>query len=384
MLSRAAALWLLGTVSAGGIDCKTGPGVQNADLCQLVKDKADEIFGGTLGGNFSLLIGHRDKGRMLSAGLGMAVDEPVVVASASKMLSAAAILWQVDQIDGASISEPVRNYLPFWKTSGLEDPRYDVALEHMLSQTDGFGQSPTFNFSEKAPAIFEKDYASLATPPKIFTIIPSENYTHKMTFGPNRSSPYTWGQTPMAELPRPGKVFYYEETHWRMAEAVVQQLSGKGLDSVTADLAKKFDMKNSHLENIPKLGGPEWISTAEDLEKFLLHIVRRDFLKSETQAAFERPHTNDATWYGFRARPDWGYSMGSWNHCPDGSCSQLSSIGLFGTFPFVDMNSGLYLALVRPAGLDPTKGVLMDRSVAFWEALNPSIQQAVSSMEVVV
>lgn len=214
--------------------------------------------------------------------------------------------------------------------------------------------------------------------PKIFTMLPTENYTGKMTFGPNHSSPYTWGKTPMAELPRPGKVFYYEETHWRMAEAVIQQVSGKSLDNVTAELTEKFGMKHSHLENIPSLGGPEWISTTEDLETFLQHIVKRDFLKSETQAAFERPHTNEATWYGFRARPDWGYALGSWSHCPSGSCTQLSSIGLFGTFPFVDMKSGIYFALVRPAGLDPKKGVLMDRSIAFWEAVYKPLEEAIA------
>merc|ERR1719188_2754979 len=111
-------------------------------------------------------------------------------------------------------------------------------------------------------------------------MLPTENYTGKMSIGPNRTSPYTFGETPMEKLPRPGSVFYYEETHWRLAEAAVREISGKGLDNVTAELAKKFGMNRSHLENIPSLGGPEWISTAEDLETFLLHLLRRDFLKA--------------------------------------------------------------------------------------------------------
>merc|ERR1739848_225751 len=102
----------------------------------------------------------------------MDVDQEVVVASASKMLSAAAILWAVDNAQSASISTPVKEYLPWWKTySARPDPRSDVTLEHMLSQTDGFGESPTFNFTEGAQAIFEKDYASLAQPPKSFTML---------------------------------------------------------------------------------------------------------------------------------------------------------------------------------------------------------------------
>jgi CubicO group peptidase (beta-lactamase class C family) len=372
-------LGCLGYLASGAIDCTSS---LPDDVCQLVKSEAELIFGGTLGGNFSLVVGHRDHGRILSAGVGMAADEEVVVASASKMLSAAAILWTVDEHASGSHplrSMPVKSYLPWWKTTDPADPRADVTLEHMLSQTDGFGQSPTFNFTEGAQDIFQKDYASLATPPKIFTMLKTENYSHQMTFGPNRSSPYTWGKTPMKDLPRPGEVFYYEETHWRMAEAVVQQVAGKGLDNVTADLTAKLGMKHSHLENIPSLGGPEWISTAEDLETFLMHIVKKDLLKPETQASFEKAHTNNAKWYGFRARPEWGYALGSWSHCPKGGCSQLSSIGLFGTFPFVDFESGIYLALVRPAGLDPTRGVLMDRSVSFWSAIYPKLSQAVSS-----
>jgi CubicO group peptidase (beta-lactamase class C family) len=365
-----------GTAANGGIQCDSR--MQN--LCRVVEDKAREIFGDTMGGNFSLLVGHRSSGRLLSANFGMSPDDEVVIASASKMLSAAAILWQVDQSSsGVSMSTPVKEYLPWWKPLGPDDPRGDVTLEHMLSQTDGFGESPTFNFSEDGPTIFAKDYASLATPPKIFTILKIENYTHKMSIGPNRSSPYVWGKTQLPALPRPGKVFYYEETHWRMAETAIKQISGKGLDNVTADLANKFGMKNSHLENIPSLGGPEWISTCSDLEKFLQHVANRDFLKEATQTAFESAHTNDADWYGFKARPDWGYAMGSWSHCPHGGCSQLSSIGLFGTMPVVDLTTGLYFALVRPAGVDPQRGVLMDRSVAFWEALSHVLNQGVAA-----
>merc|ERR1712151_1488533 len=117
-----------------------------------------------------------------------------------------------------------------------------------------------------------------------------------------------------------------------------------------------------------------WVSTAEDLEKFLQHLVRRDFLSPATQREFERAHTTGADWYGFRMRPDWGYAMGSWAHCPSGSCKQFSSIGIFGTLPFVDFESGLYFALVRPAGMDPARGVFLDRSVAFWERTYPMIR----------
>jgi len=367
---RLLSLLSLITLSAG-IDCKS----KDAHLCDLVKEQVQKIFGDTMDGNFSLLVGNRN-GRLLSAGHGMATDEEVVIASASKMINAAAILWAVDRVDGIKMSDPVHNFLPWWNMSWEFDPRNDVTLEHMLSQTDGFGQSPTFNFSEGAEAIYKKDYASLATPPKIFTIIPAENYTKQMTFGPVAPSPYTWGKTGLADLPRPGQVFYYEETHWRMGEAVVQQIANKSLEQVTTELTSQFGMKHSHLENIPSLGGPEWISTAEDLEIFLKHVVDRDFLKEETHAAYERSHTDNATWYGFRMRPDWGYAMGSWSHCPKGPCSQLSSIGLFGTFPFVDLKTGLYFALVRPAGVDPKRGVLMDRSVAFWEALQLPLQRA--------
>jgi len=355
-------------------------------LCRHIESKAKDVFADTMGGNFSLLIGHKTFGRLLTAGKGLAKDDPVVVASASKMLSAAAILWAVDEAavnGGVSIKDPLETYLPWWKKGATDpaDPRKKVTLQNVLSQTDGFGQSPTFNFSDDAQAIFAKDYASFATPPKIFTVLPTENYTKQMSFGPNATSPYTWGKTPMDQLPLPGSSFYYEETHWRLAEEAVKTISGKGLDQVTADLATKFGMTKSHLENIPSLGGPEWISTAEDLETFLRRLLKKDFLKPETQAAFETTHTNEAEWYGFRARPDWGYAMGSWSHCPKGGCHQLSSIGLFGTFPFVDFNTGIYFALVRPAGLDPKLGVLMDRSVAFWEQVYKQVAEAVAAAD---
>jgi CubicO group peptidase (beta-lactamase class C family) len=372
------------TGCAADIDCTS----RLPDLCGVVKSEALKVFGDTLGGNFSLLFGSGERGRLLAASSGMSPDDEVVVASASKLLSAAAILWQVDQSSNISMSTPVQDYLPWWKPSGSADPRSEVTLEHMLSQTDGFGESPTFNFSEDAPAIFTKDYASLATPPKIFTVVPTENYTGKMTFGANQSSPYVWGKTPVEDLPRPGKVFYYEETHWRMAEAAVREISGgKSLEQVTSDLTRHFGMNHSHLENIPSLGGPEWISTASDLEIFLRRVLKRDFLKKATQDAFEAAHTKDATWYGFRPRPEWGYALGSWSHCPSGTCSQLSSIGLFGTFPVVDFGAptgGFYFALVRPASVDPKKGVLMDRSIAFWEALQGVLLDRVSATQAVV
>merc|ERR1711904_157555 len=74
-------------------------------------------------------------------------------------------------------------------------------------------------------------------------------------------------------------------------------------------------------------------------------------------------------------RPEWGYALGSWAHCPDKSCEEFSSIGIFGTLPFVDFKTGLYYALVRPQGLDK-RGVFLDRSVAFWEKTYPTVRAA--------
>merc|ERR1719201_1579432 len=165
-----------------------------------------------------------------------------------------------------SISQPVAKHVPWWRTSSKEDPRKGVTLEHVLSQTDGFGETLAMNFTEDGQTIFDKDFANLAVPQKIFTAVPIENYTGLMSGFDVHPSPYTWGKTPLSALPKPGTVFYYEETHWRLAEAIVRSASDKGLDSITAELAKNFGMNSSRLENIPQLGGPEWISNADDLE----------------------------------------------------------------------------------------------------------------------
>lgn len=351
-------------------------------LCEAVAGRAAEIFNGTLDGNFSLLIGHRDLGRLLEAKWGMDAKTVSVIASASKWLSAAAILRWIDSAK-VSLDQPVREYVPWWKPSGpfgMLDPRREVTLKHLISQTDGFGETLGMNFTEDGPAIYANDYANLEVPQKIFTAVPIERFTGNMTGFEKHPSPYTWGKTPIWELPKPGQTFYYEETHWRLAESVVQAASGHGLDAITAELAESFGMNNSKLENIPQLGGPEWLSTAEDMEQFLQHVVRRNFLKPETQQAFEHAHTTGAKWYGFRQREDWGYALGSWAHCPDGTCAQFSSIGIFGTFPFVDYESGFYIALVRPAGMDPKRGVFLDRSVAFWERTYPTIREVLKPL----
>lgn len=349
------------------------------NFCNELVAQAKAIFGGTLDGNFSLVVGHKTLGRLVEAGFGMNSSATNVIASASKWLSAAAILKWADK-SNVSIARPVRDYVSWWREQvNSEDPRSQVTLQHMLSQTDGFGETLTKNFTEDGLAIFSKDYANLATPQKIFTAVPIENYTGLMTGFDTHPSPYTWGKTPVKDLPKPGSVFYYEETHWRLAESIVHAASGRGLDEITADLARDFGMKNSHLENIPQLGGPEWISSADDLEKFLLHVLRKDFLSQQTQDAFQSAQTKEAKWYGFRQRPDWGYAMGSWAHCPNDSCKQFSSIGIFGTFPFVDHESGIYYALVRPAGMDPKRGVFLDRSVSFWEKTYPAMKAELAS-----
>jgi len=344
-------------------------------LCQSVTDAAKTLFNGTLDGNFSLLIGSKTKGRILEARFGIETDSVQVIASASKWLSATAILRWLDTAS-VGLTEPVSKYVPWWKSDASDDPRAGATLQHMMSQTDGFGETLTNNFTEDGKTIFAKDYANLEVPQKIFTAVPIENYTGLMTGFNKHPSPYTWGVTPNKDLPKPGSAFYYEETHWRLAESIVAAASGKDLDAITAELATSLGMNNSKLENIPSLGGPEWVSTAADLELFLQHVVRKSLFKPATQTAFQTAHTNDAEWYGFRMRPEWGYALGSWAHCPSGSCQEFSSIGIFGTFPFVDYESGLYYALVRPAGLDPNRGVFLDRSVAFWEKTFPAVKGA--------
>jgi CubicO group peptidase (beta-lactamase class C family) len=378
MLIKASVLAALSLGSASDYEpwCATDglPKGIGAVVCDAIESQAKEIFAGTLDGNFTLLIGHKERGRLVEAKWGINSTSVQVIASASKWLSAAAILKWLDS-SNVSLSQSVHEYVPWW-SDRLPDPRAGVTLQHVLSQTDGFGETLTTNFTEDGPTIYSKDYANLATPQKIFTAVPIENYTKNMTGFEAHPSPYVWGTTPVQDLPKPGTVFYYEETHWRLAESVIAAASKRDLNDITADLAKSFKMENSKLENIPQLGGPEWVSTAEDLEKFLQHVVRRDFLKPETQKEFESDHTNSATWYGFRMRPDWGYALGSWSHCPGGSCKLFSSIGIFGTLPFVDYESGLYYALVRPAGLDPKRGVFLDRSVAFLERTYPAIREA--------
>ena len=52
--------------STDGVSKGTG-----AVLCNSITDAAKEIFNETLGGNFSLLIGHKDKGRILEAKFGI-------------------------------------------------------------------------------------------------------------------------------------------------------------------------------------------------------------------------------------------------------------------------------------------------------------------------
>jgi len=279
---------------------------------------------------FSVGTGVRGQEASLTRFGDIQADTQYPIASASKFLAAATVMAVVDE-GKLQLDAPIATWLP-----KLPPAAGKLTLRQLLSQTSGL-------------AGVKGEYYDLAQ-------------DHRITL---EQSAMDVTQRPLISVP--GKVFAYGSAGFQLAGAAVEAATGQRWAQVFENkIAKPLGMTHTYWTHLrldsadelpvaetrnPVLQGGA-ISTAGDYLRFLRMIVQDgvydghsvlsrssidEMLKDQTPKAFMTPAPENPIQGGH-------YSLGNWCESPDasGACLRNSSIGAFGTYPWVERKTGRF------------------------------------------
>ena len=296
-------------------------GATDIAVIQTALDEMVEIF--ELPGAV-MLVGRNGVERLRITSGEYTATTVVPVASASKWVTSTVLMRLVEQ-GVLTLDAPLVRYVP-----ELRGHWAKTTLAQLLNFSSGVGEG---HASEHVPS----------TPYK-------EQFEHLIN-------------TPVHNVP--GVEFTYGGISMQIAGYVAEQASGKAWAQLFTELvATPAAMQNSSYEhplwhkpgtpiNSPNLAGGLY-TTAQDYFNFLSALTNSDvaarLLTPESIAKMERDHTSGLI-QNFRPPmllpDDWSYGLGLWCEAPTaGLCTRVSSLGAWGTFPWIDRQSGTYGVLV--------------------------------------
>ncbi len=284
-------------------------------------------------GGFSVGTGVRGQAASLTRFGDIQADTQYPIASASKFLAAATVMAVVDE-GKLQLDAPIATWLPT-----LPPAAGKLTLRQLLSQTSGL-------------AGVKGEYYDLAQ-------------DHRITL---EQSAMDVTQRPLISVP--GEVFAYGSAGFQLAGAAVEAATGQRWAQVFQDkIATPLGMTRTYWTHLrldsadelplaetrnPVLQGGA-VSTAGDYLRFLRMIAQEgmyeghrvlsrnsidEMLKDQTPKAFMTPAPENPIQGGH-------YSLGNWCESPDttgatGVCLRNSSIGAFGTYPWVERKTGRF------------------------------------------
>lgn len=261
----------------------------------------------------------------------IAHDAQLPVASASKWMTTALIMTVVDE-GKLSLDAPISRYLP--EFSG---PAAATTLRELLAQTSGEG-------SIVAGVDIRQDA--------------------RMTLGESAAAV---ARRPLVDPP--GKVFKYGGPSFQVAGAAVEAVTGKRwADLFKERIADPLGMSHTYWTHLPARGVSPAdtlnpllqggvVTTADDFMRFLTMLAQggrvgdRQILSAqaidvmETAQTLGKPMAYKPPGAVRGAQSDGvQYALGNWCETWDAQhrCKLVSSPGAFGTFPWIDRQSGLY------------------------------------------
>jgi CubicO group peptidase (beta-lactamase class C family) len=261
----------------------------------------------------------------------MAPDTQLPVASASKWMTAALVMTVVDE-GKLSLDAPISRYLhEFHGAAGT------ITLRELLAQTSGTGSLLAgVDIRQDARITLAESAADVARRPLVDP---------------------------------PGTVFKYGGPGFQVAGAAVEAVTGKRWAQLFKQrIADPLGMKHTYWTHLPGRGvSPEQtrnpllqggvVTTAYDYMRFLTMLAQhgrvgdRNILSARSVDAMETVQTLGKPMAYVPPGASKGvlsegvqYALGNWcdKHDEQGSCTLVSSPGAFGTFPWIDRNSGLY------------------------------------------
>lgn len=248
------------------------------------------------------------------------------VASASKWMTAALVMTVVDE-GRLRLDDPIVKILP-----EFTDAAGRITLRQLLAQTAGLGSLRSLaDAKQDARMTLAESAAEIARRP--------------------------------LEDP-PGEVFRYGGPGFQVAGALVEAVTGRRWADLFAErLAGPLGMTHTYWVHLPDRGvSPDdtrnpllqggVVTTADDYMRFLQMMAGRGIfdgkrlLSAEAVDAMETVQTlgKPMAYLPLGARQGAQYALGNWCERWDegGRCSLMSSPGSFGTYPWIDRQSGLY------------------------------------------
>lgn len=271
------------------------------------------------------------RGRELSRVHAGSIDSTtqLPIASASKWLVAATIMRLVDE-GKVSLDAPVSRYLPH-----LTGAAGTITLRQALAQTTGIAWTIA-------------DLRDLKQDARI---------TLRQSTDDILARPLAYP---------PGSRFQYGGPGFQIVGAVAEAVTGQRWEEVfQSRIARPLGMKRTYWAHLSFDPGP-WVpaeetlnpvlqggavSTVDDYMALLTMLVQngryqgRRVLSAKSIAEMHRNQTLNADMGPPDAvLPEAGYGLGNWCETWDAqaSCTRVSSLGAFGTYPWIDKASGLY------------------------------------------
>lgn len=321
----------------------------SCDLVSIEKEITNTLESSVTDVDFSFYI-EREDGKSFSYNKGSSSLNTIYEsASTSKWVSAALILWVLENTSGLDLSDKPSDHYAWTMSSG--DPLYNTNLGQLLSFTSGLQG--------------EASCLKLGIPSKSFDNC--INDASGSIVSENEGNNYT-----------PGTGFYYSSSHLQLAGAMAIAAGGytswQNLFTAFKTSTGLFSDSSYSLPSIlnPRLaGGMTW--TGSDYVEFLKSLYKNELFSSSLRDEMFKDHVQNLSILYSPAfnglGEQWHYGFGIWLECQSSSfnCSSIdyySSPGAFGAYPFMNLNKNFFGIVARQGALGTyTNGVNLYRSV---------------------
>lgn len=310
-------LLLLGFITMTLLMIRPASGQDRFDRVTRVLESKRQV----LGGNVCMLI-FKDNHIVFEKNLGSYThDSPEMIASCSKWLTAALIVTFIDE-GKISAEDTIGKYLPIFSRYG----KGNITVSQCMSHTSGIesGQITLGSLMER------RKIASLAEEVDLFA------------------------KKPMAG--KPGEVFGYGTIGLNIVGRILEVITNRDFETLFQErIAKPLSMNHSTFSKgkaVNSSGGAT--STAADYMNFLQMILQKgafkgkQIIRSKTIDLMQISRTvNAKVVYSPDEAKGFEYGWGEWilEKDKDGNSTVISSPGLFGTYPWIDLQRN-YAAIV--------------------------------------
>jgi CubicO group peptidase (beta-lactamase class C family) len=321
----------------------------SCDLASIENKITISLENATTDVDFSFYI-EREDGKSFNYNRGSSTLNTVYQsASTSKWISAALVLWVLENTSGLDLSDKPSDHYAWTMSSG--DSLYNVTLAQLLSFTSGLQG--------------EANCLKLGIPNKSFDNC--INDASGSIVSENEGNGYI-----------PGTGFYYSSSHLQIAGAIAIAAGGHtdwdGLFTAFKLSTGLFFNSSYSLPSSsnPRLaGGMTW--TGSDYADFLRSLYKNELFSSNLKDEMFKDNVQDlpiqyspaVTGLG----EQWHYGLGVWLECQNSTfnCSSIeyySSPGAYGAYPFMNLNKKFFGIVARQGSLGTyPNGVNLYRSV---------------------